>query len=167
MAAGVSAIANMRGEQSRKGRKGKPNAFVPWRDCESRFGTGLRDGRQQACIASRGHLYTATLNTLRPRRGPITRNPMMIRVHQKQAVPVIETARLFLRGPRPADLPDSVALWSDPVVTRYTSGKPLSEEEVWGRLLRYVGHWAWMGFGYWVVEEKATGRFAGEMGFSD
>lgn len=91
----------------------------------------------------------------------------MIRVHQKQAVPVIETARLFLRGPRPADLPDSVALWSDPVVTRYTSGKPLSEEEVWGRLLRYVGHWARMGFGYWVVEEKATGRFAGEMGFSD
>ena len=80
---------------------------------------------------------------------------------------MIETERLRLRSPRPADFPDSAALWSDSVVTRFTGGKPLSGEEVWGRLLRYVGHWAWMGFGYWVVEEKATGRFAGEVGFSD
>jgi len=87
--------------------------------------------------------------------------------HQEYRVPTIETQRLRLRGPRPEDFRDSVALWSDPVVTRFTSGKPLSEEEVWGRLLRYVGHWAWMGFGYWVVEEKGTGRFAGEVGFSD
>lgn len=34
-------------------------------------------------------------------------------------------------------------------------------------MLRYVGHWAWMGFGLWVVEEKATGDFAGEVGFVD
>jgi RimJ/RimL family protein N-acetyltransferase len=58
-------------------------------------------------------------------------------------------------------------MWADPVVTRYIGGKPLSEEEVWARLLRYVGHWWWMRFGYWVMEEKATGRFVGEMGFSD
>lgn len=88
-------------------------------------------------------------------------------VLQNYLVPVIETDRLRLRGPRPLDFPDSLALWSDPVVTRFTSGKPLSGEEVWGRLLRYVGHWAWMGFGYWIVEEKETGRFAGEVGFWD
>src|SRR5215467_2045530 len=87
--------------------------------------------------------------------------------HQEYRVPTIETQRLRLRGPRPEDFRDSVALWSDPVVTRFTTGKPLSEEDVWGRLLRYVGHWTWMGFGYWVVEEKSTGRFAGELGFSD
>ena len=92
---------------------------------------------------------------------------MTIPVDQDWSVPVIETERLRLRGPRPTDFPDSAALWSDAVVTRFTSGKPLSEEEVWGRLLRYVGHWAWMGFGYWVMEEKATGQFAGEVGFSD
>src|SRR5213595_1094454 len=86
---------------------------------------------------------------------------------QKQKVPVIETERLRLRGHRLTDFPDSVALWSDPVITRFTAGKRLSEEEVWARLLRYVGHWAWLGFGYWVVEEKSTGRFAGEVGFSD
>ena len=86
---------------------------------------------------------------------------------QKDQVPVIETQRLCLRGPRPDDFPDSTALWSDPTVTRFIGGKPFSEEEVWGRLLRYAGHWAWMGFGYWIVEEKATRRFAGEVGFSD
>ena len=92
---------------------------------------------------------------------------MKTSVHQEYQVPMIETLRLRLRGPRRADFPDSSALWSEPVVTRFTSGKPLSEEEVWGRLLRYIGHWIWMGFGYWVVEEKETGRFAGEVGFSD
>lgn len=87
--------------------------------------------------------------------------------HQDREVPVIETERLRLRGHRPGDFPDSAALWADPLVTRFIGGKPLSEEEVWARLLRYVGHWAWMGFGYWAVEEKSTRRFAGEVGFSD
>jgi RimJ/RimL family protein N-acetyltransferase len=82
-------------------------------------------------------------------------------------VPVIETERLRLRGHRREDFPDCAAMWADPVVTRYIGGKPLSEEEAWSRVLRSVGHWAWLGFGYWVVEEKATGSFAGEMGFSD
>jgi len=82
-------------------------------------------------------------------------------------VPMIETARLRLRGHRPEDFADSAALWADPVVTRFIGGRPLSEEEVWARLLRYVGHWAWMGFGYWAVEEKDTGAFVGEIGFAD
>ncbi len=52
-------------------------------------------------------------------------------------------------------------MWGDSVVARYVGGKPLSEEETWTKLLRYVGHWAVLGFGYWVVEEKATGKFVG------
>jgi len=88
-------------------------------------------------------------------------------VYRELDVPVIETERLRLRGHRPEDFRDSAALWSDPAVTRFTTGKPLSAEEVWRRLLSYVGHWAWMGFGYWVLEEKSTSRFAGELGFSD
>ncbi len=27
--------------------------------------------------------------------------------------------------------------------------------------------WAMLGFGFWAVEEKATGRFIGEAGFHD
>ncbi|SRR5260370_3737586 len=82
-------------------------------------------------------------------------------------VPVIETDRLRLRGHRPEDFAHCAAMWADPVVTRYIGGKPLSEEDAWARTLRSVGHWAWLRFGYWIVEEKATGNFAGEMGFSD
>jgi RimJ/RimL family protein N-acetyltransferase len=82
-------------------------------------------------------------------------------------VPMIETERLRLRGHRPEDFADCAAMWADPVVTRYIGGKPLSEEEAWARLLRCVGHWSLLGFGYWVMEEKSTGSFAGEMGFSD
>jgi len=82
-------------------------------------------------------------------------------------VPVIETERLRLRGHCPEDFADCAAMWADPAVTHYIGGKPLSEEVAWARTLRGVGHWAWMGFGHWVVEEKATGSFAGEMGFSD
>jgi RimJ/RimL family protein N-acetyltransferase len=58
-------------------------------------------------------------------------------------------------------------MWGDPVVTRHISGKPLTPEEVWGRILRYTGHWALLGFGYWLVEEKDSGAFAGEIGFAD
>ncbi len=72
-----------------------------------------------------------------------------------------------MRGHRVEDFGDCVAMWSDPDVTRYVGGRPLSGEEVWARLLRFAGHWDLMGFGYWVVEEKTTGAFVGEIGFAD
>ena len=82
-------------------------------------------------------------------------------------VPRLETERLVLRAHRVEDFPNCVALWSDPVVTRFISGVPQTLEESWSRLLRYAGHWLLLGFGYWVVEEKATGNFLGEVGFAD
>lgn len=82
-------------------------------------------------------------------------------------IPSLETERLHLRGHRLDDFDDCAAMWADPSVTRHIGGKPLTPEEVWARLLRYVGHWSLMGFGYWVIEETASGRFAGEVGFAD
>lgn len=82
-------------------------------------------------------------------------------------IPVLESERLRLRGHRPEDFEHSVALWSDPEVTRYIGGNPLTREEVWARLLRYTGHWGWMGYGLWVVEEKITGKFVGEVGYAN
>lgn len=81
--------------------------------------------------------------------------------------PGLETERLILRGHRLEDFPDSRALWADPLVVRYISGKPSTEEESWARLLRNAGHWLLLGFGYWLVEEKASGRFVGEVGFAN
>jgi RimJ/RimL family protein N-acetyltransferase len=82
-------------------------------------------------------------------------------------IPTIETERLRLRDHRKGDLEDCVAMWSDPIVVRYTIGKPSTRQQTWARLLTYLGHWSQLGFGYWAVEEKASGRFVGEVGFAD
>jgi len=84
-----------------------------------------------------------------------------------QEVPILATSRLKLRPHRLDDFVDCAALWADPLVTRYIGGRPFTEEEVWARLLRYVGHWTLMGFGYWAVEERSTGAFVGELGFAE
>ncbi len=81
--------------------------------------------------------------------------------------PRLESARLVLAGHTLADLGDCTAMWGDPIVTRHIGGRPFTPEEVWGRLHRYIGHWALLGFGYWALREKATGRYVGELGFAD
>ena len=80
---------------------------------------------------------------------------------------MLETDRLRLRPHRVDDWKELAAMWSDPNVTRYIGGKPLSPEESWARLLRYAGHWELLGYGYWAVEEKATGSYSGDVGFAD
>lgn len=81
--------------------------------------------------------------------------------------PVLETERLRLRGHRLADFDAVAAMWADPNVTRYIGGKPSTREESWARMMRYPGHWALMGYGFWLIEEKDTGRVVGEAGFAD
>ena len=81
--------------------------------------------------------------------------------------PAIDTERLTMRRPRLEDFEEALAMWGDPKVVRYIGGKPSTREEMWARLLRYVGHWDLMGFGFWVVREKSTGRFVGEVGLAD
>ena len=83
------------------------------------------------------------------------------------ATPRIETGRLVLRGHRIEDLGDCAEMWGDPDVTRYIGGKPFSREEVWSKILRYAGHWSLLGFGYWVIADRNSGRFLGEAGFAD
>jgi RimJ/RimL family protein N-acetyltransferase len=72
-----------------------------------------------------------------------------------------------MRGHQVGDFEESLAMWSDPVVVRHIGGQVFSRQDVWGRVLRYVGHWPMMGYGYWVVRDKASGRFVGEVGFAD
>jgi RimJ/RimL family protein N-acetyltransferase len=79
--------------------------------------------------------------------------------------PLLETERLILRRHGVGDFDASFAMWSNPAVVRHISGRPSTREESWSRILRYAGHWRLLGFGYWAVEEKASGRFAGDVGF--
>lgn len=81
--------------------------------------------------------------------------------------PILETPRLLLRGHRLTDFEDMAALWADDAVVRFIQGVPQSREAVWARLLRYVGHWGLMGFGYWVVTAKEDGRYLGEIGLGE
>jgi RimJ/RimL family protein N-acetyltransferase len=82
-------------------------------------------------------------------------------------IPLLETDRLVLRGFRPEDLDAMTAMWAMPDVVRYIGGVPLSREQSWGRLLRHIGMWRIMGFGFWAIIEKASGRLVGEAGFHE
>jgi RimJ/RimL family protein N-acetyltransferase len=81
--------------------------------------------------------------------------------------PILTTDRLELRGHRKGDLKDCIEMWSNPAVTRYIGGRAFTPEEVWTRMLRYVGHWTLLGFGYWLVCERNSGAFVGEVGFAN
>ena len=83
------------------------------------------------------------------------------------STPVIETERLILRGHAKQDFAASAAMWGNIAVTRHISGRIFTPEECWGRVLRYVGHWALLGFGYWVLTQKSDGAFVGEAGLAD
>ena len=80
---------------------------------------------------------------------------------------MLETARTRLRPHRYGDFQDMAAFWAEPAVVEYIMPGPLPRSEVWTRLLRYVGHWALLPYGYWVVEDKRSGAFLGEVGFAD
>ena len=81
--------------------------------------------------------------------------------------PVITTERLVLRGHTLTDFKESAAMWADPLVTRHIGGRPFTEEESWARVLRYGGLWALLGYGYWIVRERESGRFVGEVGLAE
>lgn len=82
-------------------------------------------------------------------------------------VPVLETPRLKLRAHTVDDFPALAAVWAAEAVTRYIGGKPSTPAEAWARLLRYRGLWPLLGYGYWAVEDKSSGRFVGDVGFAD
>ncbi|HST60903.1 MAG TPA: GNAT family N-acetyltransferase [Longimicrobium sp.] len=84
-----------------------------------------------------------------------------------QSAPVLQTERLVLSGHTRADFDECAAMWGDELVTRYVGGKPSTIEEAWARLLRYGGLWPLLGYGYWLVRERETGRYVGDVGIAD
>ena len=80
-------------------------------------------------------------------------------------VPVLETERLILRGHRLEDFPAHAAMWTDERTLRHIGGMSGSEEDLWLRFLRNEGQWSLTGSGMWAIEEKASGTYAGVVGF--
>ncbi len=82
-------------------------------------------------------------------------------------IPIVETERLILRDHRMSDFEDYAAMWRDPVVTAFIGGRGRSREESWIRFLRHAGMWHHLGFGFWCIADKQTGRLIGEGGFHE
>lgn len=79
--------------------------------------------------------------------------------------PRLETERLILREFRLDDFEPFVAMLGDPVVARHIGGPIVDRATAWDKFARVPGFWALLGYGMWIVEEKASGRIAGNVGF--
>jgi RimJ/RimL family protein N-acetyltransferase len=58
-------------------------------------------------------------------------------------------------------------MWADPAVTQYISGRVFTPQETWSKMLAYAGLWSLLGYGYWAIEERASGLFVGDLGFAN
>ena len=81
--------------------------------------------------------------------------------------PTLETARLILRHLTLDDFAALAESWANPETVKYMGGIPHDNEMSWGRLLRYIGHWQVLGYGYWAIDEKASGQFVGTIGLQN
>ena len=73
------------------------------------------------------------------------------------------TRQLRLRPPVDVDLDALVRMNSDPVVMK-TLGGVRSEATTGAMFQLWLEHWRQYGFGYWVAQERESGRFAGRGG---
>lgn len=91
---------------------------------------------------------------------------MQIAINAANKHRIIATDRLILAPHCPEDVEDCINMWSDPRVVRLIRPEPFSAGETWARVLRYAGHWAFAGIGYWTIRSRETNIFFGELGFA-
>jgi RimJ/RimL family protein N-acetyltransferase len=77
---------------------------------------------------------------------------------------VLETCRLVLRAPEPAEAAAYAAVWSNPDVVRYLGGKLWTLEDARDAISRMRRHWEWFGFGLFSVVRKEDERTLGRVG---
>jgi len=78
----------------------------------------------------------------------------------------IETERLLLRRPRPDDLDDFAAAFSDPEVMQFLGdGSTVTREQTEASIRRWLERWDADGIGLCSMEIRATGQVAGRTGF--
>ena len=79
-------------------------------------------------------------------------------------IPVLQTERLTLRGPRRDDFPAFAAFWASP--RSIYEGGPRDERRAWEDFAAAFGLWLIDGIGNWAVAERASGAFAGIVGLN-
>ncbi len=77
--------------------------------------------------------------------------------------PTLETERLVLRGPAPRDFDPMIAFLTDR--TRAEGfGAYDNRHDAWRWIALSVGHWHIHGYGYFTIQDRATGQPAGITG---
>ena len=79
--------------------------------------------------------------------------------------PTLTTERLRLRMLRDEDFDEYAAIHMDPDITRFTARVQFTRMDAWRHMAMILGHWVLRGYGMWAVEEIATGKLAGRVGF--
>lgn len=75
----------------------------------------------------------------------------------------VESERLVMTQFTQDHFDDFAAFLADPVQAKYIGGH-CDRPDAWRRFASILGHWQLRGFGFWAVEEKTSGDFAGCVG---
>lgn len=75
----------------------------------------------------------------------------------------LETERLVLRLWKDSDFDQFAKYYADETNAKYVGGQK-DLDEAWRHFALHIGHWNLKGFGYWAVDEKASGNFVGCVG---
>lgn len=75
----------------------------------------------------------------------------------------IRTGQLTLRQWREEDFETFAQFWADPGTMAFVGG-PIPRQDAWRRMLYFIGHWQLRGFGFFIVEDTATGELVGYCG---
>lgn len=82
-------------------------------------------------------------------------------------IPTLLTDRLIMRAATADDAAVHAATWADTDVVRHIGGAIRPQQEAWFALLRGRAMWDFVGYGYWIVRERKTDAYVGEVGFAD
>ena len=111
-----------------------------------------------------GERQAKTLPAAIVARAPLSRNGSARRY--RPAMHRLATARLDLRMFREDDLDAYADMCADEEVMRFIGvGGAVGADVAWRQMALFVGEWSLHGYGMWAVEERASGRLIGRVGF--
>lgn len=85
----------------------------------------------------------------------------------RRAATELETERLRFRLFRHDDFPTYEQWCARMDIMRYLGGKTFDRIQAYRHMAYLVGHWQFLGYGYYAVEEKATGTLVGRVGYTN